>query len=534
MKRTPIILLAIALLAAGWLAIQQFTQREDASTWQTVTLQRGELTVSVSANGVVSANQTAVLAWRTTGSVNEVNVKVGEFVASGQVLATLKQSSLPQALILAQADLIQAQRALDDLQNSQTQQSQARLAVEQAQKALDDARSPLAAQAQAQRTVAEAEKLVEAAQRRATILETPASASAIEQAKASLLLAENVLNRTLDNIERIERKLKKPESAYLFFESRELYRDILKNLELKRARDQRAYEEAQNRYNRLLEPANESDLAVARADLLQAQAQLDQAQREWERIQAGANPADLAVLEARLADAQREWERVKDGPTQADLTSAEARVAAAQAAVNMGRLSAPFAGVITQVSNQGGDQVEPGSPAFRLDDLSRLLVTMQVSEVDINRIEVGQPAILTFDSIPGREYSGVVTAVPRVGDELQGVGALPPQAGANAQGIIVFNTEVEISRPDEQIRPGMTSAVEVVTAKLEDTLLVPNSAVRFSGGQRVVYILRDDQPVSVVVRLGPPTESYSPLLEGDLQAGDLIVTNPPTAASADP
>jgi HlyD family secretion protein len=515
------------------LGFRQYNQRAKASTWQTVPLQRGEMTVSVNANGVVHSNQTAVLPWRTTGSVSEVNVKVGEPVSAGQVLATLKQSSLPQAVILAQADLIQAQRALDDLQTSSTQESQARLAVEQAQKALDDARSPVTEQAKAQQAVADAQKAVEAAQRRLTILETPASDSAKEQSKANLLLAKNVLDKTLDNITRIERRLKKPESQYYFFESRDLYRQILNNLELKRARDQRAYEDSQNRYNRLLEPADENDLAVARANLALAQAQLEQAQREWERIKDGANPSELAVLEAKLADAQREWERVKDGPTQADIISAKARVAAAQAALNLGHLTAPFAGVVTEVSNQVGDQVEPGTSAFRLDDLSHLLVDMQVSEVDINRIQVGQPAFLTFDSIPGKEYPGVVTSVPRVGDFVQGATSTP-QVGGNGQGLIVFDTEVEVTQPDAQIRPGMTSSVKVITSKLEDTLLVPNSAVRYIGGQRVVYVLRDGQPVAVNVRLGPPAENHSPLLEGDLQAGDLIVTNPPAEPTANP
>ena len=189
--------------------------------------------------------------------------------------------------------------------------------------------------------------------------------------------------------------------------------------------------------------------------------------------------------------------------------------------------------MVTEVSNQVGDQVEPGTSAFRLDDLSHLLVDMQVSEVDINRIQVGQPAILTFDSIPGKEYLGVVTSVPRVGDFVQGATSTP-QAGGNSQGLIVFDTEVEVTQPDAQIHPGMTSSVKVITSKLEDTLLVPNSAVRYIGGQRVVYVLRDGQPVAVNVRLGPPAENHSPLLEGDLQAGDLIVTNPPAEPTANP
>jgi HlyD family secretion protein len=207
--------------------------------------------------------------------------------------------------------------------------------------------------------------------------------------------------------------------------------------------------------------------------------------------------------------------------------------------VNLARLTAPFSGIVTEVSNQVGDQVEPGTSAFRLDDLSHLFVDMQVSEVDINRIEAGQPAILTFDSIPGKEYTGVVTSVPRVGDYIQGAAATTtntaaPQPGSNAQNIIVFDTEVEVTQPDPQIRPGMTSSVKVITSKVENTLLVPSSAVRFIEGQRVVYVLRDGQPVAVKVQLGPPSEDYSPLLGGDLQEGDLVITNPPSKPTTPP
>lgn len=527
MKKVLPFMIIVTLLGAGWIVFRQIANRQAAaSAWQTIPLERGALTIAIDANGMVRANQTALLAWKTSGSVEAVNVRLGESVSTGQVLAELKQSSLPQVVILAQADLIQAQRARDDLLNSQTQSSQARLAVEQAQQALENARQPAAAQAEAQRAVAEAQKVVEAAQRALTILETPASESAKEEARAELRLAKNVLDRTLDNIERIERKLRRPESKYMFWESRDLYKTILKNLELKRAGDQRAYENAQNHYDRLLAPPDETNLAVARADLAQAQAQLDAAQRDWERLQSGPNPVDLAVLEARLEDARREWERVEGGPAPQDLSAAEARIAAAQGALNLARLAAPFAGVITAVDSQPGDQIEPGAAAFRLDDLSRLLVDVQIPEVDINRIQVGQPAFLTFDSIPGREFRGKVTSVPRVGDEIEGA--------------VIFDTQVEVLVPaggDENggaVRPGMTCTVKIETSRLEDVLLIPNSAVRFAQAQRLVYVLRAGQPVQVQVRLGSSAGDYSPLLEGDLQAGELVILNPPAQPTPQP
>ena len=122
----------------------------------------------------------------------------------------------------------------------------------------------------------------------------------------------------------------------------------------------------------------------------------------------GVSPADLALLEARLADAQREYERIKDGPTAQDITAAQARVIAAQASLDRTSISAPFAGTITDVISQPNDQVSPGTPAFRLDDLSSLSVDVGVSEIDINLVEVGQPVILTFDAILAKQYNGRV------------------------------------------------------------------------------------------------------------------------------
>ena len=73
----------------------------------------------------------------------------------------------------------------------------------------------------------------------------------------------------------------------------------------------------------------------------------------------------------------------------------------------------------------------------------------------------------------------------------------------------------------------MTAAVNTVVENLEDVLLVPNRAVRFVEGQRVVYILVDNQPSPVSVILGVSSDTMSEVLEGELQVGDQIVLNPP-------
>jgi HlyD family secretion protein len=276
------------------------------------------------------------------------------------------------------------------------------------------------------------------------ILTTPPAQPAIDQAHANMLLAENKLNNTRKQVERVQRQVKK---APLFLRGR--LEKSIQNMEVQIIRDERAYEKAVKKYEDLLAPPDTIDLARAQADLKAAQARRAEAQRQADRLEDGFTQAEIALAEARLADAQREWERLKDGPDPADIAEAKARVAAAEASLNRSRLTAPFEGVITQVSNKPGDVVSPGSPAFRLDDLSRLLVDLQVSEVDINQIQAGQAVILTLDAIPGKDYHGIVIETA--------------PAGAETAGVVYFQVTVEFTDADSLVRPGMTAAAEIIT-----------------------------------------------------------------------
>lgn len=515
MKRAVIAAAAVALLLLGWLALDSYLDgRNAAANVETEPAQRGNLRVLVEAPGVVRSNQSAVLRWKTSGTVEEVNTDLGDQVLAGDLLASVEKTTLPQSVILAQADLVNAQRELEDLLTSQVKSAQAWQAVEQAQQALEDARDPELIRSRAQTALAEAQKAVEKAERDYEILAQPPPQTAIDQAYANLLMAEKQLNDLLKQIERVRRRATKPEDKLMFFESRELYKRILESLELREVQVRRSYEDSLSRYNRLLEPPNPVDVAVAEAELLRAEAQLSQAQLDWERDKDGASQADLAVLEAQLADAQREWERWQDGPDEAEISAARARIAAAQAVLDSVAIHAPFDGSITRLYTHPGDQVENASLAFRLDDLSRLLVDSAVTEIDINKIKVGQDVILDFDAFPGREYHGKIVEVPKVGEVVQGV--------AN------FNVVIEITDADENIRPEMTASANVVVDELENALLVPNRALRLLDGERVVYILRDGEMIPVRLTLGSGSDTYSEVLTGDLQEGDQVVLNPPS------
>src|SRR5512147_3231341 len=104
--------LLIILVIAAVAIIFVFARRSRANTatqFQTATLERGNLTATIGATGTVRARQTAVLIWQAAGTVDTVNVKVGDNIPENFVMAYLAKTSLPQSVIMAESDLATAQ-----------------------------------------------------------------------------------------------------------------------------------------------------------------------------------------------------------------------------------------------------------------------------------------------------------------------------------------------------------------------------------------------------------------------------------------
>lgn len=454
MRRWIIVIALFGLAVFGVYQFNQFRQRQQAtalSSLQTVRAERGPLTATIGATGTVRANQSAILIWQTIGTVDEVSVPLGSLVKSGDALASLKLTSLQQNIILAEVELINAQKTLADLLDPPTELSLA----------------------QARQAITEAEKAVQDADRRLNSLNASARQTDIDTARASVTLTRDVLE--------------KARKAFAPYENKSEDNLIRANLQTRLAQAQREYDQAVARLNNLLGSANATDIALAESN--------------------------LEVAQAGLADAQENYEKMLNGADEDDIIAAETRIAAIQATLAQSHVAAPFTGTITQIQSKPGDQVSPGSVAFRLDDLSHLLVDVRVSEVDINRIVPGQNVLLTFDGIQGKEYQGVVIEVAQVGSVVQG--------------IVEFEVTVELTNPDESVRPGMTAAVNIVINQLQDVLLVPNRAVRILDGKRVVYILKNGTLEPVNLTLGVSSDTMSEALESSLQVGDEIVINPP-------
>lgn len=410
--RTLLIILLIIAIAVPAFLFMRGSNAGAATEFQTATLERGTLTATIGATGTVRAVQTAVLVWQAAGTVDTVNVKVGDNIPKDFVMAFLEKTSLPQSIIAAEADLADAQQALDDILSSDTARAEAVIALRDAEEAF--------------------------------------------------VKAENYLHY-LQNSRRIPQTSVR---TYLI-------------------RTRRGFE-YRTKTKTFKGPAPEDWIIEAENDLALKQAELDEAQRTYDRLTSGNT---------------------------AEIEAAQARVEAAQAALNMARVVSPFAGTVTESHSLSGDQVGAGATAFRVDNLSSLLVDVQVSEVDINNVSIGQPVSLTFDAILGKTYHGEVVEVT--------------QAGTVDEGVVNFTVTVELTDADALVKPGMTAGVNIVVEELQDVLLVPNRAVRLVDGERVVYVLEDGQSVRKEIRLGSSSDTQSIVTSGDVAEGDQIILNPP-------
>ena len=450
-KRYWIALLVVIIAVSAFFLWRTSRQNATSTAFQTAAAARGSLTASVGATGTVRARQSANLTWQTSGRVDAVNVKIGDKVNNNDVLATLLQTSMSQAVILAEADLITAQKSLDDLKASTTGLAQAEQNLANAKQAVQDAQDKVD-----------------------SITFDRASANLVQQTQANIDLAKVALARAEDNYKLYAKKpdgdSTKAQALLTLTNARQRLTDLT------------------NQYNWYTGKATDLDAEKYRAN--------------------------LAVAQAQQADAQREVDRLINGPAADDIAAAEARVAAAQSTLNQSRVIAPFGGVITQAEPVSGDMVSPGTIAFRVDDLSHMLVDLQISEVDINNVTVGQPVTVTFDAVQGKTYDGKVSQISQAGD-------------SSGNGVN-FTVTVELTAADGLVKPGMTAAVNITVRQLSDALLVQNRAVRQVNGKRVVYVLKNNLPVAVEIRLGATSDSTSEVVGGDLKEGDLVILNPPS------
>jgi len=446
--------LVIAVVAG--LVVNKRNNNPAATQYQTVKAEMGNLTATIGATGTVRSNQTAVVNWQNTGTVASITVHVGDQVKSGDIMGSLRlaaqaQSALETSLVTAKENLVEM--------TSPEAIANAKLAITTAEKQVTDAQTTLNNTQYWQNTALQQNYY-------ASYVIAKENLDRAQTAYDSLHVGEYINNANEAN-------------AY-----QQLYNA------------KKAYDNAYYYYSVYSQTPTQRQLDEAQANLDLANATLINAKNYLAAITGENVPADATGA------ALLQYEQAKQA------------VQTAQENLDANNLTAPFSGIVTEVNGMVGDQVSPATSAFRIDDLSQMKVDVQVSEVDINSVQIGQPVTLTFDAISGKTFTGKVVKVAT--------------AGNTVQGAVDFTVTVALTNADNSVKPGMTAAVTVIVKQINNVLLVPSRAVRLVNNQLIVYILKNGQPQEVNVALGASSDTMSEVVSGSLKAGDTIILNPPS------
>ncbi len=310
-------------------------------------------------------------------------------------------------------------------------------------------------------------------------------------------------------------------------------------------------------------PVKEGDVVRQGELLVEIESDLYEAARDQAKAALEQTQVSLERLRVQLADAQRTLRRTsslrESGlASQQDLDaaqlaadSAEVEVRAQGHAVEQYRsalrraeddlartsIRSPMDGIVIQLDAERGETVVPGntnlpgSVIMTIADMSRLLAEVEVSEVDVVQVALGQPAEILIDALgDDKPQHGHVVEIATSGRK------------DAALGTIRFQVKVAIDDPDPQLRPAMTAKVNIVTATHDDALAVPIQAVvkrtlddtgkevrgtKAKGleEREVVYTLIDGKAKAVPVETGIADEVWVEILDG-LSAGDTVVAGP--------
>jgi HlyD family secretion protein len=429
---------------------------------------------------------------RVSAPLAKVNVDLGSRVRAGDTLAELDHGDLDRQVQEAQAAQADAEAKLAQLKagpkDEVVAQAQANVNAAQARvRALENARSAGDAAA-LQRRVDDA---------RAALAQAQAATRPDPQAVAQ---ADEAVNAAVTRLNQLQ--------------SDPARRD-----------DRAAQDAARNDVQRAQQAAIAARTpSGSQAAVDQARSELDDAQQALlvARLSQTAFDLDQARALASVADAELKLATAPASPEEVKAAEATVERAYAQAELARARLrdatiTAPVAGLVSNISATVGSTVTPGAAIMTLMPPD-MQVVVQADETQVGQLQVGQTAGLSVDGFPRDAFSGTVKGIA-------------PALDPRTRGVAV---QIDVSDPQGKLRPGMFAQLAVQTGQRPGAVLVPKDAVLrvtpLDGApaqQTVVYTVSDGRVHRQVVSLGASDARNFEIVQGLSEGVDLVLNPRP-------
>jgi len=505
-----------------------------------VEVSRGDVEIIVAESGVLEPLRKVEVKSKIAGRILRLDVEAGDVVRVGQLIAQIDPVEVEASLRQQEAQLRAAVARLEQAKLlSGYQRYDTSAQIEQARNAVRTA------EIRHQQALREAQTQPEVTQ------------SALEQAESSYQSAVDNLNLLVkvthpqlrtDTQSAVEEARAQRDDARRQLERQKqlLAKGFVSQREVDLAQTQLTAAEArlQQAEQRLqtLEEQMRLQRAEAESRVKQAKAALDQARAQAKRDEMRQKEVEAtraALEDARLRLKLAEANRVQMPVRLKEVQQAQATVEQLQSALKEARtrladttIRAPMSGVVTQRYIESGELVtsgvatfSSGMPLVQIADLSRMRIKLQVNEVDIGKVKVGQRVEIRLDALPDEVFEGTVRKVAP---------ASVAQQGALGGAVIKFPVEVEIAKPDPRMKPGMSAKCRIIVERRRNVLRLPREALQFVNAStaKINVVHREvvngktvDRNETRTVKTGLRGDAFVEIVEG-LKEGEKVRPQP--------
>ncbi len=468
------VLLVVILL--GWLI---FFRKGSTDNIQTAIVKRQDIEKTVLTTGQVVSKTDLSLSFQTSGFVRKINVKEGDVVRAGQVLAVLDQGNAVAQLQSAKGSLAQAQANYEKIKSAATEQdvAVAQAAVDSAQTSLDNAKQNL----QNQLSTAYNNANTAVLSYTNILFSNPQTNSpqfgivgtiqtnnqATSQANNDRVAVNSILPAWQAELQTLN------EGNVSIVTS-----DSIKNLSFISNYLSNIISILTS-YTQITSGGSQTTLTTYQTGAATAKTTVESAITSIVTYEQAVRSAEASLASAKASLALKKAPaRPEDiGIAEAQVISAQGQVQLAQVNLNNTLITAPTDGTITQIDIKLGELASASKEVMKLLNVGELHTEAQVSEADIASVAIGQTIDNTFDALgPDQHFkSKVLTVNP---------------ASTVVSGVVNYKVTGSLENVPG-IKPGMTANMTILVTEKEDVLVAPSSAIINRDGEKFVRVIDD-------------------------------------------
>lgn len=283
--------------------------------------------------------------------------------------------------------------------------------------------------------------------------------------------------------------------------------------------------------------SSKSKLLASRARVVQSRATLQAKKNAFDRMTSLQDSRVTSVRELDIAKSEYDSAVAALDVANAEVTVSEAELQMNETSLKKSKIISPIDGVVLSRSVDPGATVAAAFQApilFKLaGNLKKMELQVNVDEADVGLVKPDQDATFNVDAYPDRTFPAKIVNI-----------RFQPETVSN---VVTYKAMLAVVNEDLALRPGMTATAYIKVDEIEDALLVPNAALRFTppdepaeataeqtpaepdtakketGSLRAVWVLREGKPAKVTVRTGATDGSNTIILSGDVKEGDQVI-----------